>query len=73
MGISLGQLMGGAVVTEVVFSLPGVGRLFVSAIHGNDYPVILAVGIIVLTGMMVTNLLADIVIASINPQVRRSL
>lgn len=71
-GISLGQLMGGAVVTEVVFSLPGIGRLFVAGIRGNDYPVILAVGMIVLTGMMITNLLADIVLARINPQVRLS-
>lgn len=69
-GITLGQLMGGAVVTEVVFSLPGIGRLFVGAIRANDYPVILAVGMIVLTGMMITNLLADIVLARINPQVR---
>ena len=72
MGITLGQLMGGAVVTEVVFSLPGIGRTFVAAIRGNDYPVILAVGMIVLTGMMITNLIADIVIAWINPQVRLS-
>ena len=72
MGITLGQLMGGAVVTEVVFSLPGIGRTFVAAIRGNDYPVILAIGAIVLTGMMVTNLIADIVIAWINPQVRLS-
>ena len=72
MGITLGQLMGGAVVTEVVFSLPGIGRTFVSAIRGNDYPVILAIGMIVLTGMMITNLVADVVIAWINPQVRFS-
>ena len=70
MGITLGQLMGGAVITEVVFSLPGVGRTFVSAIRGNDYPVILAVGMIVLTGMMITNLVAEVLIASINPKVR---
>jgi peptide/nickel transport system permease protein len=70
MGISLGQLMGGAVVTEVVFSLPGMGGLFVAAIRGNDYPVILAIGMIVLTGMMLINLIADIILARINPQVR---
>lgn len=69
-GISLGQLAGGAVVTEVVFSLPGVGRVFVAAIKGNDFPVILAIGMMVLTAMMFFNLLADIVLAWINPQVR---
>jgi peptide/nickel transport system permease protein len=71
-GISLGQLAGGAVVTEVVFSVPGVGRMFVSAIAGHDYPVVLAIGMVVLTGMMLCNLLADLALAIINPQVRLS-
>jgi peptide/nickel transport system permease protein len=39
-GINLGQLMGGAVITETVFSLPGVGRMLIDAIYGRDYPVI---------------------------------
>jgi len=69
-GISLGQLTGGAVVCEVIFSLPGVGRVFVSAIRGNDFPVILAIGMMVLFAMMLFNLLADIILAYVNPQVR---
>jgi len=69
-GLSLGQLVGGAVVTETVFSIPGVGRLFVTAIGSYDYPVILAVGCIVLVGVMLINLLADIALAAINPQIR---
>jgi len=69
-GLSLGQLVGGAVVTETVFSIPGIGRLFVSAIGSYDYPVILAVGCIVLVGVMLINLLADIALAAINPQIR---
>jgi peptide/nickel transport system permease protein len=71
-GISLGQLTGGAVIAEVIFSIPGVGRMFVSAIGGHDYPVVLAVGMIVLTGMMLSNLLADLALAMLNPQVRLS-
>lgn len=69
-GLSLGQLVGGAVVTETVFSIPGVGRLFVMAIGSYDYPVILAVGCIVLVGVMLINLLADIALAAMNPQIR---
>ncbi|MGD9922770.1 MAG: ABC transporter permease [Pseudorhodoplanes sp.] len=69
-GISLGQLAGGAVITEVVFSLPGVGRVFVTAIKNNDFPVILSVGMMVLAAMMLFNVIADIVLAWINPQVR---
>ena len=69
-GISMGHLVGGAVVTETVFSIPGIGRLFVSAIAGYDFPVILAMGMIVVTGVMLANLLADMALAAANPRVR---
>ena len=69
-GISMGQLTGGAVVTETVFSMPGTGRLFVSAISGHDFPVVLAVGMLVVTGVIVMNLLADIAYTIANPQIR---
>jgi peptide/nickel transport system permease protein len=69
-GISMGHLVGGAVVTETVFSIPGLGRLFVTAIGGYDFPVILAMGMIVLAGVMVCNLLADMTLAAVNPQIR---
>ena len=69
-GLSMGQLTGGAVVTETVFSMPGVGRLFVSAIAGRDFPVMLAIGMIVVVGVVVMNLIADIVYTVVNPQIR---
>lgn len=69
-GISVGHLVGGAVVTEAVFSIPGLGRLFVSAIAGYDFPVMLAMAMVVLTGVMVANLLADLLLTGLNPQVR---
>ena len=69
-GISIGHLVGGAVVTEAVFSIPGLGRLFVSAIAGYDFPVMLAMAMVVLTGVMVANLLADLLLTGLNPQVR---
>jgi peptide/nickel transport system permease protein len=69
-GISIGHLVGGAVVTETVFSIPGLGRVFVTAIAAYDFPVMLAMAMIVLTGVMLINLLADLVLASVNPQVR---
>jgi peptide/nickel transport system permease protein len=69
-GISVGRLVGGAVVTETVFSMPGLGRLFVAAIASYDFPVILAMGMIVLAGVMVCNLIADVVLARLNPQIR---
>ena len=69
-GISIGRLVGGAVVTEVVFSIPGLGRVFVTAIAGYDFPVMLAMAMVVLTGVMLANLLADLLLAGMNPQIR---
>ena len=69
-GLSLGQLVGGAVVTETVFSIPGVGRLLVASITSYDYPVILAVTSLILVAVAVANLLADLAYARLNPQIR---
>lgn len=69
-GVSMGQLAGGAVVTETVFSVPGVGRLFVDSIASRDFPVMLAVGMLIIVAVMLTNLVADIVYTLVNPQIR---
>ena len=69
-GLSLGQLTGGAVVTETVFSIPGVGRLFVLSITGHDFPIMLAIGILIIIGVMLMNLLADVLYTVVNPQIR---
>ena len=69
-GISLGQLMGGAVVTETLFSMPGIGKLFVTSILSRDYPVMLAVGMFIIVAVILMNLLADVVYTLINPQIR---
>lgn len=69
-GMSLGQLVGGAVVTETVFSMPGMGRLLVDAISARDFPVMLAVGMVIIIGVMLLNLLADLTYGLVNPLVR---
>ena len=69
-GISIGQLTGGAVVTETIFSMPGTGRLFVAAIEGRDFPVMLAIGMLIVVGVVLMNLLADIAYTIVNPQIR---
>ena len=69
-GIVVGVLMTGSVVTETVFSWPGVGLLAVDAIRGNDYQVIQAI-IMVFAGMVVViNLLVDVLYAYIDPRIR---
>jgi len=69
-GLSLGQMTGGAVVTETVFSVPGMGRLFVDSITSHDFPVMLAVGMIIIVGVVLLNLLADILYTIVNPRIR---
>lgn len=69
-GISAGVLLGGAVVTETVFNLPGVGRLVVEGVKRRDYPIIQG-GILFLTcTYMVSNLVVDLLYAWINPRIR---
>jgi peptide/nickel transport system permease protein len=67
-GLSLGQLVGGAVVPETLFSMPGMGRL--NAISARDFPVMLAVGMTIIVGVMLLNLLADLMYGLVNPLVR---
>jgi peptide/nickel transport system permease protein len=71
-GISIGQLTGGAVVTETIFSMPGTGRLFVASIEGRDFPVMLAIGMLIVVGVVLANLLADIAYTIVNPQIRHT-
>ncbi len=70
LGISIGQLTGGAVVTETIFSMPGTGRLFVASIEARDFPVMLAIGMLIVVGVVMMNLLADIGYEVVNPQIR---
>ena len=69
-GLSMGQLAGGAVVTETVFSMPGIGRLLVASIASHDFPVMLAIAMIIVVGVVVMNLLADIAYTIVNPTIR---
>ena len=68
--ISFGWLISGLVVVENVFNYPGLGRLLVSAIERHDIPVIQAVTLITVLGFALANLLADLLYALLNPQIR---
>lgn len=69
-GITFGGLLGGTVVTERVFNLPGVGTMIINAITRRDYPVIQAAVLLVAVSYLVINLLVDILYAAIDPKVR---
>ena len=69
-GSEIGSLLGGAVVTESIFSWPGVGRLAVNSISKRDYPMIQGITLLLCTSYLVINLLVDIVYAWVDPRIR---
>jgi len=70
LAISLGTLVGGALITEIVFNYPGVGSVLFGAIRQNDYPVISGITLIIAVALVLANFLVDIVIGFIDPRIR---
>lgn len=68
--VNLGYMLGGAVLTETVFSWPGIGRLMVEAISGRDYNLVTGIFIIVSSGIIFLNLFTDLLYCIIDPRVR---
>jgi peptide/nickel transport system permease protein len=69
-GLQLPILVGGTVIIETIFGLPGIGRYFIEALFRRDYPVISAVTLMVAAFVMLCNLLVDIVYANLDPRVQ---
>ncbi|MEU1229647.1 ABC transporter permease [Streptomyces sp. NPDC005828] len=69
-GMDLGGLLAGAVITESIFGLPGIGRLFYGALSTGDQPVILGVTLLAATFIVVANLAVDLLYAVVDPRVR---
>jgi glutathione transport system permease protein len=69
-GLNFGSLIGGAVVTESVFNWPGLGRFLVDAVRYRDYPVIQGVTLVAVTGVVLMNFFAELLIAVVNPRIR---
>jgi len=71
-GLQFGALIGGAVLTETVFSWPGVGRLLVDSIFSRDYAVVQGVVLMLAVGFIIVNLLVDLLYAYVDPRIRYS-
>ncbi len=69
-GMDLGGLLAGAVITESIFGLPGIGQLFYGALSSGDQPVILGVTLLAATFIVVANLAVDLLYAVVDPRVR---
>jgi peptide/nickel transport system permease protein len=69
-GLDLAGLLGGAIISENIFSLPGLGSLSVSAVTDSDLPLIAGITLITATFIIVANLVVDLLYAVIDPRVR---
>ncbi|HAI69188.1 MAG TPA: glutathione ABC transporter permease GsiC [Gammaproteobacteria bacterium] len=72
LGLQLGTLLGGAVITEIIFAWPGIGQLTIDAIHRRDYPVVQACILLISLSYVLVNTLTDIMYAWLDPRVRYS-
>lgn len=72
LGLELGSLLGGAVVTETVFAWPGIGKLAVDAVTSRDYPIVQAVVVVVALGFVLVNLAVDVLYVWLDPRIRHA-
>jgi len=70
LALSIGGLVGGALVTEIVFSYPGIGSLLFGAISQNDYPVIQAITLIIAVAVLLANFLVEVAYGFVDPRIR---
>jgi peptide/nickel transport system permease protein len=70
LGLQVATIASGAVIIEAIFSLPGMGQLLLEAIIQRDYPVIQGVNLVIVTIIVVTNLVVDLLYAAIDPRIR---
>ena len=70
MGMGVSMVFGGSVIVETVFAIPGIGRLLVSSIFGQDYVVVQAIAFVIASIVLVVNLIVDISYAWLDPKIR---
>jgi peptide/nickel transport system permease protein len=69
-GLEFALLLGGAVITETVFSWPGIGRLAIQAIGARDYPLVQAIVFVFATLVLVVNLVLDLLYPFLDPRIK---
>jgi peptide/nickel transport system permease protein len=70
LALSLGMMIGGALITEMIFSYPGLGMAVLSAIQGNDYPLIQGCTLLITVSVLVANFSVDVLIGFLDPRVK---
>jgi peptide/nickel transport system permease protein len=69
-GVQTGYLLGGAIVTEEVFTLPGIGRLVLWAVFQRDYPLVQGTILFISVLFMLSNLAVDLIYGTVDPRIR---
>jgi len=70
LALSIGTMVGGALITEMIFSYPGLGMSMLSAIQGNDYPLIQGITLLITVCVLIANFSVDILIGFLDPRVK---
>jgi peptide/nickel transport system permease protein len=70
LALSIGSLVSGALITEIVFNYPGIGTLLFSAIRQSDYPVVQGITLLIMVGVLLANFIVDIAYGFIDPRIR---
>ena len=68
--LDIAFMIGGAIITETIFGWPGIGRLYITAIGTIDYPVVMAIVMIIGIMIVIMNIVADILYGVMDPRVR---
>ena len=71
-GLTTGELIGGALITEMIFVLPGMGSLAVNAINARDYPMVQGFVVVVAVGYVLINFFVDMIYAALDPRIRNA-
>jgi ABC-type dipeptide/oligopeptide/nickel transport system permease component len=71
MGLEFGILLAGAVVTEIIYGLPGLGRLFVDSVYRRDFPLLTGCFLFTSTVVIVVNIITDVIVNVLDPRATR--
>lgn len=72
MGMQVSGLLGGAVIVEQIFAIPGMGQLAINSIYGRDFPVVQGIVLMMALWVLIVNLLVDILYAYLDPRIKYS-
>jgi len=70
LGMELPMLIAGSVIMEQIFCLPGIGRIFLESLSNRDYPIVSGVNMFLITVVLLSNLLVDILYGYLDPRIR---